>query len=394
MLYDFLMLVFTLLCSLIIAHLLFIPLLNILGLLMGQKKLNPINNANVDFGIVVTAYKDLEVCESLIASAIHIKQIPHHIYIVADQVPTSDLYKGLPKISIIFPVQPLNSKVKSIEYGMQAFLRPHNYTLVLDPDNVITEKTLQKMTTAIQAGYEAVQAKRVAKNLDSNAAKLDALGEAFYNWCREIYFRLGGFVTLAGSGMAIKTSILKKMLNAPELIAKEGEVIAGEDKIFQSLLCDYGVVVAFVNDALVLDEKIGDFKKMQRQRTRWLKANFDSKPKATKLFLKGLFSFDMQKILLGYEEVKLPNSFLFISSFLFAGSSLFINYKLGILIICSLFIFIGNFFLSAKLAGVSPKVFSAVAAFPQLVVAQIGALFGMSKAKKDFLVTEKRKINI
>lgn len=364
-----------------------------MGLLRGKRKIMP-DEFEVDFGIVVTAYKDLEVCKTLLQHAERIQYPHYHIYIVADQVPATSVFDKIEKVTIIYPSSPLNSKVKSIKLGIGSFLRNHNYTLILDPDNVLLPGTLEEMARYIKAGYKIVQAKRVAKNLDSAAAKLDAIGEAYYNWCREIYFRLGNFVTISGSGMAFETQLFKKILEANELNPTDNSVIAGEDKIFQTIASDWGIPIAFANDARVLDEKISDFEKMQRQRTRWLKANIDAKPKALRIFFDGLLRLNPGRLFFGFEELKLPNSFLFLATLLLMLISLVVKPTFTAILGVALIVFICNFLISAWLAGVSTTAFMAIFEFPRLLKAQVLALLSVDQAKKDFLVTEKRKIDI
>ncbi|MGY6559823.1 MAG: glycosyltransferase [Nitritalea sp.] len=224
---------------------------------------------------VITAYKEGHVALPLIDSLRKQRYGAQnfHIYLVADRCAPADLPPSDAQLTVIVPEEPLDSKLKSLYAASQAFHAEHSAVLVLDPDNLLHPQALEALAEAFAAGFEAVQGNRVAKNMDTKIAALDALGELYYTYHqRFLPYQLGSSATIAGSGMLIARNFFQDYLD--RLLSTEGVVLA-EDKLLQMQLVGSGRRIAFQERALIFDEKSTSGAQVQRQRTRWLKSYFD-----------------------------------------------------------------------------------------------------------------------
>lgn len=166
----------------------------------------------------------------------------------------------------------------------------YDIAVVLDADNVMSKDFLTRINTAFCDGYLAVQGHRVAKNLDTPFAILDAVSEEMNNHI----FRKGHRVlrlssALIGSAMAFDYRYFKKMM-------KEVEVVGGFDKELEVRLLQKGHKIEYLPEAYVYDEKVPNAKIFTKQRRRWLSAqvHYFGKsflPALRDLFLRGNIDF-------------------------------------------------------------------------------------------------------
>ncbi|MCB0663771.1 MAG: glycosyltransferase, partial [Saprospiraceae bacterium] len=159
-----------------------------------------------DFGCIITAYKNVEITAPLVASLLHQRYSNFHIYLVADHCNGQSFEIEDDQLTLLIPEQPLNLKAKSIIHGMENYVRPHDYTVIFDADNLAHPDFLATLNAYTNKGHQAIQGQRTAKNLDSNYAAMDALGEFYKNYIeRYITYLLGSSAVISGSGMAVET---------------------------------------------------------------------------------------------------------------------------------------------------------------------------------------------
>ena len=288
-----------------------------------------------------------------------------------------------------------------MRYGVEHTVREHSHVVIFDPDNLAPTHFLSRLNDYLQAGYPAVQGLRVAKNLDSTYACIDAAGEYYYNYCtRLVPWRLGSSSSIAGSGQAIQMDLFKSYLDTDEMDVDKHGVIAAEDKILQHQLVGQGLRIACADDARLYDEKISEGGQLERQRTRWLHAYFHHLPQALGVALKGLVKGDANRFLSGLYAAY-PPMFLLVSGSVLLGVADLIGWLLfgvwpwfwGLLaLLAAVLIFGLNFMLALRLGGAPRQVFMAMFKVPVFVWRQFKALFQMKKAKKDFLVTTNKKV--
>ena len=92
-----------------------------------------------DFGCIITAYKNAEIAKPLIASLLKQPFQKFHIYLVADDCDISDFKLTDKKLMVLNPQPPLKLKAKSIIHAMDNYVRKHDYTVVFDADNLVSE---------------------------------------------------------------------------------------------------------------------------------------------------------------------------------------------------------------------------------------------------------------
>jgi cellulose synthase/poly-beta-1,6-N-acetylglucosamine synthase-like glycosyltransferase len=155
----------------------------------------------------------------------------------------------------------------------------YDLAVVLDVDNVMGDNFLNQVNDASQAGHRVMQGHRTAKNLDSPFAVLDACNEEINNHIfRQGHVALGVSSALIGSGMAFEYGYLHQLLR------DIGET-PGEDKELEFKVLRDRTKIAYLPNALVLDEKIPNSKVFTAQRTRWLAAQQEF---LSKYFMEGL----------------------------------------------------------------------------------------------------------
>ena len=87
-------------------------------------------------------------------------------------------------ITLLTPNFEKSSKVKSLQFAMLKLLefKIYDIALILDADNIVEPEFLEQMNDAFEfSGTKAIQAHRMAKNLDTSSARLDAIFEEINN---------------------------------------------------------------------------------------------------------------------------------------------------------------------------------------------------------------------
>lgn len=363
--------------------------LTCISLLFKRKYIPEITN-QMDIACIITAYKQIKITKPLLQSLLNQNYKNFFVYLVADNPEDFDLALNSPQLAILNPTTILGSKVKSLKFAFDNFVRNHEAVMVLDPDNLIHPEALVITNNYLQYGYKAVQAKRCAKNTDSKFAKMDAMGELYYNYQeRYVPFKLGSSASISGSGMTIETSVFRKMLFSEEMNTMLNGVILGEDKFFQNKIVDSNYIIAYAEDALVYDEKIANAEQVTRQRTRWIKAYFESFGNLLNILFKGFYQFNWNKFLFALQLIK-PPLFLFLSfSLVMAAIMMFVSKAFSIALLVAIIIFSLNFLFVLRLANAPSAIWKTLINLPLFILAQFKSMAGFKKTKNDFLITEK-----
>jgi cellulose synthase/poly-beta-1,6-N-acetylglucosamine synthase-like glycosyltransferase len=351
-----------------------------------------------DIACIITAYKDLEICAPLLDALFQQEHANIQIYLVADQCkkPNTSWWNRLhhPKMTFLAPTKALGSKVASMIYAKERFIRDHEAVIIFDPDNIPARDFVFKMDELLRSGFVAGQGRRAAKNSDTQIAQADANGELYKNWIeREVPTRLGSSATIAGSAMIIERQLFEDYLQSDRIQKplQAGEVIPAEDKILQNFIIGRSKRIPFRWDAICYDEKVEDASQVQRQRTRWTYAWFENLPYALGLFLKSFFRFSWNGICFSIYSLIPPLFILLGSSGILMLLLFFLSPLAGLLVAASLLIFVLHIFWALQLAGAGDSLRSKLLGMPVFALNQIASLLRIRGAKKDFLVTEKRK---
>src|SRR5690606_28882401 len=181
-----------------------------------------------DYAVIVTAYKYVDNITNVIDSLLEMKHPCFHIYVVADNCEPYTYPRNDPRVTILHPPVPLTNQVRSHFYAVENFVRDHNRIVIIDSDNLAHRNMLAAFDPYFDAGFEAVQGVRSAKNINTELAALDAVNELYYLFYdRKVLFGIGSSSMLSGSGMAFTTQLYQ------ECLGNSNTSGAGFDKVLQ-----------------------------------------------------------------------------------------------------------------------------------------------------------------
>lgn len=394
---------FVFFCILILGQLLY-PFLTVLWAFLGRKMgiqggLNRVSHSQKNpitphFACVITAYQNIDIAQPLVA-ALLAQTYPHRtIYLVADDCPEVNEGFSDPDFVLLRPETPLRLKAKSLRYALEHFQKRPDFVLVLDADNLTHPDFLAALLPYIQASFVCVQGQRTAKNLDSNYAALDSLGEHYKNYIeREVPFCLGGSAVISGSGMATEAGLFTAYLYSPdiELGKEKGKKMLQEDKILQNFLLQKGHRIAYAREAIVYDEKVATGASVTTQRSRWLYSYFQNIPNGLSLLKKGLISLNFNQLYFAGVTLALP---MFVQAFL-VFALIVVGFWVApfwsVILLLSGFIFVGNLLWVLHLDQAPPEVWNALWQAPKFVFRQVLGLLKMRDPQKNFKHTEHQK---
>lgn len=344
----------------------------------------------VDIACIITAYKNADLAVLAIESLQNQQYNNYHIYLVADACELSQVtLEPHERLTVLVPISTLGSKVKSMKYAIENFIREHEAVAILDSDNLADRNFLLECNYFLAQGYKVVQGRRTAKNLDSKIACLDAMGEIYYNYTtRKVPFALGSSATIAGSGMIIEKQLFCDFFKFPYIKENIDSVIPGEDKILYYYVVSKGFQAAYNENAIVFDEKINSAGKVKNQRARWINAYRLSLKDSAKLFYQGIKYLNLNKFIAGILTLYPPLFLLILCTLFLLIVSYFFSIAIFLTIIGCAFLFILNFIWILKINKPNPKIWSAIWSIPYFMVNQILALTHIKKSNRDFLTTQ------
>ena len=165
-----------------------------------------------------------------------------------------------------------STNTKSLKAALE-YLGKDSYdiALIIDADNIVNSSYLVELNNAFaDPKVQVVQTHRVAKNLNTNMAYLDAISEEINNSIFRLgHVNLGMSAALIGSGMAFEYSLFYKAMMS-------NTSVGGFDRVLEMKLLYHRVFFHYLPDTYVLDEKIQKTKNFYQQRRRWLSAQYYS----------------------------------------------------------------------------------------------------------------------
>ena len=220
--------------------------------------------------VLIPAYKeDAVIIDSVRAN---LKQdYPDDLYdlvVIADSF-KADTIRQLHQLPVkVVEVSFITSTVsKALNAGLRVFPDgAYDVVVVSDADNHMAPDFLTRVNTAFEADWRVVQGHRLAKNVNTSVAILDAISEEINNHLfRKGHRALGFSATLIGSGMAFEFDLLKQHLMAIN-------TVGGYDKELEMRLLLEGVKIGYLEEAYIFDEKVQTPFMFEHQRTRWVEA--------------------------------------------------------------------------------------------------------------------------
>jgi cellulose synthase/poly-beta-1,6-N-acetylglucosamine synthase-like glycosyltransferase len=277
---------------------------------------------------------------------------------------------------------------------MDNYVRPHEYTVVFDGDNLAHPDFLLVINQYANAGYRSIQGQRTAKNLDTTYAAMDALGEFYKNYIeRYVTYLLGSSSVISGSGMAVQSDLYKAYLESPEIEQgkHQWKKMLQEDKILQNFLLRQNERIVYAREAICYDEKVDSGDAIETQRSRWLFSYFQNLPNSSRLLLKGIFNFNFNQFLFGLVTVAPPLFILVGLAGIFMILGIFIHLPTGIALFSGLIIFSLTVLWSLKLSDAPKQIWEAVWSLPFFILKQFKGLLKMGNPNKNFKHTEHTK---
>lgn len=227
--------------------------------------------SNRKYAVFVPAYKEdgviIEVAKHSLNQNFPKEQ--YDVIIIADSFEESTIVelKKLP-IKVIEVVFEKSTKVKALNKAMSQLSKDYDVALILDADNLMEVDFITKIDAKFEEGFTVVQGHRVAKNMDTSFAVLDAISEEINNYIfRRSHRVIGLSSAIIGSGMAFNYAYFKNIMFSVE-------AVGGFDKELELKMLRENIKIEYVEDAYVYDEKVQKSEVMYNQRRRWLSAQF------------------------------------------------------------------------------------------------------------------------
>ncbi len=347
-----------------------------------------------DYACIITAYRNASIAEGLVESLLKQTYQKLHIYLVADACDLSNWTISDERLSVLSPKPALNLKIKSVIHAVNHFVRPHDYIVVFDADNLAHPDFLKVINDFAGRGWQAIQGQRTAKNLDTVYACADAIGEFYKNWIdRYMPWRLGSSAVISGSGMAVQSSLYRSYLCSKEISRGQHQYkrMLQEDKILQNFLLRNNERIAYAWHAIIYDEKVSSAQAVETQRSRWLFSYFQNVGNALGILRRGLVNASFNQFLFGLVTIAPPMFIQVGLGVLMAVAALFVVPWMSWLLLLALAIFIGNIFFVLYLSKVPAQVWKAVGHLPVFALRQMKALLKMGNPDKNFKPTEHNK---
>lgn len=223
------------------------------------------------YAVLIPGYKEDNVIVEVAREALKqtYPQAYYDVVVIADSFKKETL-QALSKLPIrVIEVSfEKSTKAKALNRAMEVLGDDYDVALVLDADNVMKSDFIERINRSFNRGFKVVQGHRVAKNLNTPMAILDAISEEVNNhFFRKGHRVLGLSSALIGSGMAFEYRMFKERL-------ANIHAIGGFDKELELTLLRDGIRMDYLPEAIVLDEKVQKSEVFQNQRKRWLSAQF------------------------------------------------------------------------------------------------------------------------
>lgn len=236
-----------------------------------KKRRTASDNAQSKIAVLIPSYKEDSVIIKVAKSALkqNYESENFDVVVIADSLKTETIHnlKLLP-ITLIEVSFEQSTKAKALNKAMLELHKYYDFAVVLDADNIMEPDFLLKMNDAFQNGYQVVQGHRKAKNQNTSFAILDAASEEINNHIfRKGHTTLGFSSGLIGSGMGFEYKLFKSIM-------KTVDAVGGFDKELEFRFAKNRTAIEYLDDAIVLDEKIQKATDFSNQRRRWLSTQF------------------------------------------------------------------------------------------------------------------------
>jgi cellulose synthase/poly-beta-1,6-N-acetylglucosamine synthase-like glycosyltransferase len=169
-------------------------------------------------------------------------------------------------ITLLTPNFERSTKVKALQYAILNLpqFKIYDAVIMLDAGNLVDPEFLEQVNDAFtSAGTKAIQTRRMARNLDTPIARMDAVFEEINNSIfRRGHLAIGLSSALNSSGSVFDFNWFKR--NIMKIRSS-----VGEEKELEAMLLREGIYIDYFEDIHVYDEKTRLVNDFNNQRGRW-----------------------------------------------------------------------------------------------------------------------------
>ena len=264
--------------------------------------------------VIFPAYGEDKVILHTVKSFL-LQHYPHDKYsvvVVSDHMlkETNTELSKLP-ITLLQPQFKNSSKAKALQFAIDNIHDNFDNIVILDADNVVQPDFLEKLNEICNQGFSAIQCHRCAKNAENQIAQLDGISEEINNSLfRKGHNNIGLSSALIGSGMCFDYLWFKAHVH---LLST-----AGEDREIEKMLLIEHIYIKYVEDINVFDEKVGNEDNFQRQRQRWMSAQFNCLLSMMRNLPTSIVHLNVNYIDKTIQQMLIPRSMLLVGTFVWA----------------------------------------------------------------------------
>ncbi|MEQ8575223.1 MAG: glycosyltransferase family 2 protein, partial [Fulvivirga sp.] len=341
---------------------------------------------NYKFAVFIPAYKEDGVIIDVAKQSLNQNYTNYEVIVIADslQKRTLDRLRELP-IKIIEVSFEKSTKVKALNAALAQYDNQYDYAVILDADNIMEPNFISTLNKIHQLGYQSIQGRRAAKNIDTTMAFLDGLSEEINNhiMCKGST-ALGLSSSLKGSGMSFNYKLLKQNLG-------EMDSIGGFDRELELRLANKGYKSIYVDNAIIYDEKVSNTKVFENQRKRWISSQFYYLSEYFQVgmfaFFKGQLALFNSTILRNIQLPRLLNLGLLVIFTLCSGLFSFWHSTLYIYWLAIAIITFGATLLAIPNEYYGKQLLQAIISLPKVFLKMFFLLFKLKGANKKFIHT-------
>ncbi len=335
-----------------------------------------------DYGIIVTAYEQVDSLPPVIASLLRLNYSNYLIYIVADKCDITGLNFNDDRVILLRPEETLASNTRSHFYAIRNFKREHERLTIIDSDNLVDPEYLRELDKLFNKNFLAVQGVREAKNLNTTYACLDAARDIYYHFYDgKVLLGIGSSATLAGSGMAFTTKLYRDSLENTDITG------AGFDKVLQSIIVGRDLRIAFTGKAIVYDEKTTQSDQLVKQRSRWINTWFKYFTFGFTLLFKGIRNFSRNQFIFGLILLRPPLFIFLILSVFCLIANLFISITVALVWLVGLCTFVLGFYIALAKSDTDKRIWQSLINIPKFIFYQVLSLLKVRNANKHSVAT-------
>ena len=380
----------------LITFVLVFPLLSWSISLLFRRTKEPLNTKEHNFACLIPVYNNLELAQNCIRSLLNQTYANFKIYVVVDGDQVTPAPSPSDRVIYLYPDKRLGSKHRSLHYALDFLKEIPDYVVIFDADNLAEPHYLATINQHLTEGTASIQGRRIAKNLDTVYACLDAANEYYYNtFFREVPYRLGSSALTSGSGVAVAYDLFVKFFDFKPVREQLTTVIHGEDKYLQAFIVKTGGKIKYTTDCTVYDEKITRGTEVSSQRARWFISYFKCLPYNLEMVAEGIRHLSWRRLVFGLHASYPPIFILLGCSLVLGYIMLFTAPVAGWFVLGGVFALLLSFPVFLIAGNAPKKVILSLLVAPRFIFFQILAFLRIKKAYHKTLVTQNdRNISI